>query len=451
VALLIALFTLLLISAVGLALVFASGTESALAANYRSSTAVFYAATAGLEEARGRLSGADPNFFGAFVASPGATLPLGEVRYVRNPLGGETVAPLTAGNAYQDTTYVKQFGTAPDSTKTQYVNSVWPIAGVQGPVYKWVRINAITEQSINTDVNKDNVLDNATALFYDGAKLNLAGRGAQAYGITSLAALPDGSRKVVDYVVATSNPITVDAAIHTLLQQQMGDALNVTGLTDPVCTLPPQIGSRSGQKVSTPGPGNVTGYPTGTLDNAAFPYKLAALIQSFKSSQPIDTPGTGVTGTGTPAVAPFNGPHAVLGTAPTVGYDNNGGITKITAPGTALVLASPGDLTLGVPTVGGAPVTGQGVLIVQGNLKIDITNGFNYFGLILVTGNITMTANSSTSASSNIHGAIIGGGTFTSNLSNLSGSIFIHQNACMVQNQFSSQALSVLSFRELPQ
>ena len=55
VALLIAIFALLLISVVGIALIVSTGTDSALARNYRTSTGAYYAALAGLEEGRGRL------------------------------------------------------------------------------------------------------------------------------------------------------------------------------------------------------------------------------------------------------------------------------------------------------------------------------------------------------------------------------------------------------------
>jgi hypothetical protein len=96
-------------------------------------------------------------------------------------------------------------------------------------------------------------------------------------------------------------------------------------------------------------------------------------------------------------------------------------------------------------------VTGHGVLLVQGNLTIDITNGFNYFGLIVVTGDVIMTANAGTSATSNVHGTIIGGGKFTSNLANLGGTIFIHQNACLVNGMADFLPRLVLSFREISQ
>src|SRR5256884_5478116 len=54
IALLIAIFILLLIGVVAIALVVSSGTESALAGNYRSSTNVYYAAVAGPGEGRAR-------------------------------------------------------------------------------------------------------------------------------------------------------------------------------------------------------------------------------------------------------------------------------------------------------------------------------------------------------------------------------------------------------------
>src|SRR5580692_10002908 len=61
VALLIAIFVLLLISVVAIALIVSSGTESAMAGNYRTATGVYYAALAGLEEGRGRLLSKNSN------------------------------------------------------------------------------------------------------------------------------------------------------------------------------------------------------------------------------------------------------------------------------------------------------------------------------------------------------------------------------------------------------
>src|SRR5579863_8797280 len=94
IALLIAIFVLLLISVVAIALLVSSGTETALGTNYRSSSTVYYAALAGLEEARGRLLPKNPNYFGLTVPelALGTTLPLGNTVYILNRLQGEVVA-----------------------------------------------------------------------------------------------------------------------------------------------------------------------------------------------------------------------------------------------------------------------------------------------------------------------------------------------------------------------
>src|SRR6267378_2065965 len=100
IALLISIFVLLLISVVAIALIVSSGTESALAGNYRSSTGVYYAALSGLEEARGRL-------------------------LARNPM----------------------------TTASVWNRSPLDSLNVPGPLYKWVRINAVSEVSLNVDAD----------------------------------------------------------------------------------------------------------------------------------------------------------------------------------------------------------------------------------------------------------------------------------------------------------
>src|SRR5437660_10772909 len=159
IALLISIFVLLLISVVAIALVVSSGTESALAGNYRSSTGVYYAALAGLEEARGRLLSKNPDSFTTtapgFLPSLGTPLAIGSVAYVLNPGPTET-----AGNVltnYPDTEYDSEFGGGSllGATVTT-TNSVWnrdPLHALNlpGPPYKWVRINAVSEISLKLD------------------------------------------------------------------------------------------------------------------------------------------------------------------------------------------------------------------------------------------------------------------------------------------------------------
>src|SRR5436853_1494335 len=151
IALLIAIFVLLLISAVAISLVVSSGTESSLAGNYRTTLSAKFAAGAGIEEARGRLVPSNPNPLALpLVAAPIAInyLPTNQVVYITNPALGEPAgAALMA--IYPDTEFDKEFnaGALGAATKT-YVDSIWTAALKTGPLYKWVRINAATKQSL---------------------------------------------------------------------------------------------------------------------------------------------------------------------------------------------------------------------------------------------------------------------------------------------------------------
>lgn len=213
-ALLIAIFALLLISVVGIALLVSTGTDSALAGNYRTSTGAYYAALAGLEEARGRLLWKNPDFLNksapGFVPSQGGpALGASQVLYIINPANGESVVPTDLSNAatYPDTEYGTEFpGGFGSATVLPYVNSTSAMAGLPGPMFKWARITAVTERSSNLDVDNDGTATNSTTpLFYDGSGLNLNQSGGQALEITALAVLPSGARKMLQYVVSPNS------------------------------------------------------------------------------------------------------------------------------------------------------------------------------------------------------------------------------------------------------
>jgi hypothetical protein len=140
---------------------------------------------------------------------------LGQVRYITNPVAAENVLAL-----YPDTQYDKEFGNGALAGATvQSTASVSTVAGIQGPLYKWVRINAVTEKSLNLDVDlkhSSSTLNSDTSLYYDFACadaasnlgpslcLNHSPNAVQALEITALAALPNGSQKLLQYIVAPS-------------------------------------------------------------------------------------------------------------------------------------------------------------------------------------------------------------------------------------------------------
>src|SRR5262249_57130570 len=82
----------MLVCVAGIAMMSASGTEVSLSGNYRSSTATYYAALAGLGEGRGRLLPRNPNYLAGLIPPYGSTLSLGHVIFIPNSLPGR---PLT--------------------------------------------------------------------------------------------------------------------------------------------------------------------------------------------------------------------------------------------------------------------------------------------------------------------------------------------------------------------
>src|SRR5712691_8525311 len=180
IALLISIFILLLISVIAIALVVSSGTESALAGNYRSSTGVYYAALSGLEEARGRLLSKNPDAFqttdpSTFLPAPGTALNMGDTYYLINPVGGEAITPWDSSSTYPDNQFGAEFGASSGffspTNPSPWALSVWnrnPLQalGLPGPLYKWVRINAVSERSLGVDADADSLADSTTPLYY---------------------------------------------------------------------------------------------------------------------------------------------------------------------------------------------------------------------------------------------------------------------------------------------
>src|SRR5690242_19207600 len=213
VALFIAIFALLLISVVALALMVMAGTETSLNSNYKTSVQAFYDARAGVEEARGRMWSSHPNFIGPLII-PAATgvMPIGAAAYIRNPAGAEVVNPTdtSVGNIYADRQYANEWGGNPPAASTM-IASISPQAGVPGPLYKWVRITPRTERSAGIDVNGDGNLDNTQPLFYDGSQQVLQNQipptatAYQVFEFTALAVTPTGSQRLVQYVAAATS------------------------------------------------------------------------------------------------------------------------------------------------------------------------------------------------------------------------------------------------------
>jgi hypothetical protein len=161
-ALLLALFTLLLLSGIGLCMILASTTETRIDANYGGSLRSYYAARSGLEEVRDRINLPTNSQISLATMLPqdiaGNMNGFTGVLYVLNPTGGEVVDPTDPASPYYDDQLCHDYnsGVSVSNSKctvqpsTANWNLTQPAAqspAQQAPLgYKWVRINIKTNR-----------------------------------------------------------------------------------------------------------------------------------------------------------------------------------------------------------------------------------------------------------------------------------------------------------------
>ena len=102
-ALFLVIFTRMLLSAIAASLIFLSNTETAVNFNYRQEQVAYFAAKAGIEEARARMMASDPASIAASLPTAAPSGTSSGVLYLIN-VGAATgtVHPWTAGNIYID-------------------------------------------------------------------------------------------------------------------------------------------------------------------------------------------------------------------------------------------------------------------------------------------------------------------------------------------------------------
>ena len=485
-ALIIAMFTLLLVSAVALSLVMASGTESSLAGNYRTSTSAYYAGLAGIEEARGRLLPTNPNFFNnttanfVTLAGNAPALAIGQCRYIINAKPNEVVDPVNQASPFADKEYKNEWGGANPpavGAGTQYINSVFTTAltqsadpgGSQGPMFKWVRITPATEQSLGININGGGV-DNATPVLYDSGAANATGQAGtltltpsantlEVFQITADAVMPNGSQKLMQYVVApvtfglnfpsaltlsgnisqfngaNSAPYKVDGTDgsgtppNTVpgCNPNANNSLPAIGVTDTPPTTTdkttvtsgiPRRANYTGGGLSTPSVGEVSLNPL-----LATPGGLSQLVTTItQNADMVLTPPTGTA--------------ASYSQLPP---------SSIASPCTPSTVVVQGDFDLG-------PATGCGLLVVTGNFLYHGNSGWD--GIVLVIGTGTTQFVGQGGGNGEFDGAVFVASTSTpANVSfdiSGGGGNGIYYNSCWIQQSQRPPTLRVVSYREIP-
>ncbi|MFI5098790.1 MAG: hypothetical protein ACHQT6_12525 [Candidatus Acidiferrales bacterium] len=472
-ALLIAIFALLLISVVGIAMIVSTGTDSALTGNYRTSTSAYYAALAGLEEARGRLYRKDPNYIN--IAAPNFLTPQGTpaltpttVLYIINPnvAAGEAVVPYDLSNpaTFPDTEYQTEF-LVPPPTTALLVNSVSPVAGLPGQSFKWVRINAITESALQIHVNpSESTFDSTDLLLYDPLNHDAFGNlspslivppnpppspaAVQALEITSLAVLPNGSRRLLQYIVAP-------------------ESLNLTF---------PSAVTLDGIGVSFPAPSSSSVFINGNDGcNPVSPawaigYTNPGDAANISTAHAANYVGAPPTPSFHPVTLPanFQRPSTLDGVVQTIAQNADivlsGHVTSSTFPTTSSAANPLTTVINGDLDITSWHHTGYGLLLVTGSFTYD--PDARWEGIILVIGKGTFTGGHA--GSGNIDGAILVAQThdpstgYTTLLpdpnlgpalvdfSSMPGGLSIHYDSCWITRAQPPLTYKVLSFREIP-
>jgi hypothetical protein len=495
IALLIAIFVLLLIAVVAIALVVSSGTESALAGNYRSSTGVYYAALAGLEEARARLRSSSPNYFRTtdpgFLPAPGAPLAVCTPIYVLNPAAGEVVTPWDPANPYYDNEFSQEFpvdcGGNPPPSPSPTALSVWnrnPLSGLPfpGPFYKWVRINGVSERSLNVDTCPYDSTVDTTVVYYGVApgppqapcninspnlSLNDTATGQQVYELTALAVLPNRSRKIVQYLAAATpmnlsfpaaltldgNNVQFSVPTATTFQVNGADTLSV-GSCNPG-GLVTAVGYTNGGDASQANILTAIGPPPtpdrrGNYTNGSSPTPNVGLVSVGSAPQ---CPGCNlmtVAGLNALVQAISQGADVVI----------NGNATQTNMP-SAMSATNPMTIVVnGNLTFNGWHSTGYGLLLVTGEFTFDPDASWDGIILVIGTGKIY----SHQSGTGRLQGAVFLATTVDSSgnplpslgspffdFTSSSGGNGIYYSSCWVQAAQPISSVKILSFHEVSQ
>jgi hypothetical protein len=486
VALLVAMITLLLISAVAVAMIVASGSESSINGNYRSTSSAYYASLAGLEEGRGRLLPTSANTIAGVSNIPpfGTVMAKGQVVYIGNPntAAGETLAGITT--TYPDTQYDAEFGAGQLAAATKGAaiqsRSGTNASAIPGPMFKWVRINPVTEFSLKMDVDNNGALDNTNVLYYETANTppsltQIASSTAyQVLEITTLAVLPNGTEKLMQYLVtpqvfgmnfpsaltlagtvgtyagASSNPYKMNGT------DGSGSPPAVPGCATNPATVKDAIGvsAPSDAAVVTAGiPVNRIGNYTGAGGNTPN-VNTVPMTSVFSSPAALDQLVQNIKQTAVLIPNPPNPPN----------YNNSGTTYNFGQSGPGYTW--PANMSASNPQtiyVDGSfdlgPNTGYGLLVVTGNFQYH--GNSSWHGIILVVGDGTTTFIGNGGGNGEFDGAIFVATTrdaLGNQLPNFGivnyditggGGNGIYYNSCWIKQAQQPPTYKVLSFREI--
>ncbi|HEX6504745.1 MAG TPA: hypothetical protein VF011_16015 [Terriglobales bacterium] len=495
IALLMALFALLLLTGIGFGLLYMSDAETAINSNYRSSQQAYFNAMAGLQNVRERMTPANvaPHLIDASVlAAPGNA---NSIWYVMNPASGN---PWAAGNADSDPQVCGEYqnitGACPAAANTLLPAIQDDTAAILGNAnyttpYRWVRIERKVNASNAPYFNSTGGgVQPTTPTCWNGAsELPLTSIGdpncstgpgsdppghTQVYVLTSFATTPGGASRVLQMEVAQDPPLVTHGAVDSQDHVNLNGALTVNGYDYCSCTCTTTGNGGNQQTTCT---NRVTGAVAPTCDQTHYAIYSASTVQNPNNSETV------IAGT----TNPQNGQNMPIDQNAPWTWDTNELLQRFSTDPNAKFVTSPpyswscsggscgtqSGQTLGVPPtfppnppvnpVGPANMSsqitivpgnlqltggsvGNGVLVVNGNL--DIHGGLQFYGLIIVTGVISFTGGGS--SATNIYGAVIAGQqSYVDNT--LGGSANISFDFCSLPGGSRTQPPRALAMRDI--
>ncbi len=495
VALLMALFALMLLTGLAFAMLFSTDMETSMNRNYREQQKAYFAAQAGLAEVRERMTRSNT---GTHLVVGPPTMPgtANSVLYVISP---NTVDPTNPADRFFDTELCHEgFNAALGMTDpgagipcpgpatapgvyAPFINSDAPYNNTAGAMdYKWVRITKKANRSalpFYVD-GGGNVATWDTEICWNGMRETtlLPGYATCAaeppppqftymrdvFILTSLAVTPSGARRMVQYEVANDPPLVTNAAVDSQDHVTLTGKLTVNGYDYCSCECTTVFVAGSPVTTCVSRPGKVCDddkwaiYSSETVDNpissqnvVAGPvppiaqnqpwfYDLPGMIQQYAenpSTVDVRNPPYNYNCVGTPLNCATQSGQT-FGTVPTpfppVDSGNPIGASN-------QITYVPGDLKLT------AQSSGSGILIVDGDLEIN--GGLNFFGLILVKGVVSFTGGGGGNQT-NISGAVLAGEQSLDTVV-IGGSANIQFDVCALQNNMAPQPPRIIGYREL--
>jgi len=503
IAMMVALLSLVLLSAVGVGLMYMANNDTMVSANYRETQNGYFAARAGLEEARQRLM-PDPTDPNHIVGPSAAPTSASGIMYIVNPDNDDgTINPWNNAdtNVFRDTQLCWEnfqgaglnlskpsesglpCSSLPGGTPTTF-NSIDPGRGTRGAIpYKWVRISTKVNQSTAPYCpNNDCSVASDTVMCWDGSQqvpkkaaypncetndANARSEFSTVWRLTSLALTRNGSRRMLQMEVANDPPIVTNGAVQSKSHVTLHGSLSINGwdYCSCLCTYdskgavvgtctdrPGKVCDRSrwgvysSEGVYQSGGGTVTSArvpPIAADMGSDFVTDIPGMIDRLRARpETVDVrqaPYNWVC-SGTP-VSCGSRSSGQFGVPPTfpITYDANG--NPIGPNQSTQVTYIPGNVRLT------SSAMGNGILIVDGDL--DIHGGFNFYGLVLVRGVVTFSGGGSDNV--NLQGGLLAGENSIdlTDGTTVGGSAVINYDNCALQREEALRPPRQVVFREL--